>query len=80
MAFSVDRSTVSAARLKKLCVCFLACDEIQRNGQDLDNRDDGNHQVVAGSLRVTIHGGDTAKNRHREMVTNEPFLFLRRIG
>jgi len=27
-----------------------------------------------------VHDDDTAKNRHQEMVTNESFLILRRIG
>ena len=67
-AFSVDRSTVSAAMAED--ACFLACDENQRNGQDLDNRDDLNHQVIVGSWRVTVHSGDSAKDRQREMVTS----------
>jgi len=65
-AFSVDQSTVSAAKAE--AACFLACDENHRNRQVLDNRDDGNHQVVVESWRVTVHGGDSAKDRRREVV------------
>jgi len=63
-AFSVDRSTVSVARLKKPRV--LCC--IRREA------------AVQTQETVTIHHDDTAKNRHQEMVTNEAFLILRRIG